>query len=189
MLEAVLEFWFGERARTLWFATDPAFDAEIRSRFGDAVDEAASGNLDAWSSSAGGALALIIMLDQFPRNLHRGSARAFAHDARARALAAHAIASGFDRAVPLDRRRFFYLPYQHSEELADQERSVELFSRWADEHPAHDRANADDEMTYVHAHHDLIRRFGRFPHRNAALGRASTAAELSQSSLESNRLK
>jgi uncharacterized protein (DUF924 family) len=178
MVEPILDFWFGERARPLWFATDPAFDAEIRSRFATTLLEAASHNLDHWSATADGALALIIVLDQFPRNLHRGSARAFAHDAKARALAERAIAAGFDRAVPLDRRRFIYLPFQHSEDLADQERSVELFSQWADEHPVHDRAGAQEEMTYVHAHHEAIRRFGRFPYRNAALGRTSTPAEL-----------
>ncbi len=174
----MLGFWFAERARTLWFATDPAFDAEITARFSDAVDQAARGGLDSWRSESDGVLALIIMLDQFPRNMYRGAARAFAHDAKARELAGHAIVHGLDRAVPLDRRRFIYLPFQHSEVLADQERSVELFSRWASEHADPERAVADDEMTYVLDHHDIIRRFGRFPHRNAVLGRTSTEAEL-----------
>lgn len=174
----VLEFWFGDRARARWFAREPAFDEEIRSRFGAIVDAAATGACDHWIASGDGALALVILLDQFPRNLHRGSARAFAHDAQARDVAASAIASELDVTAPLDRRRFFYLPFQHSEALPDQVRSVELFSRWASEHPAASRADADDEMTYVHRHHEIILRFGRFPHRNAALGRSSTAAEL-----------
>jgi uncharacterized protein (DUF924 family) len=174
----VLAFWFGDRARARWFARDPAFDEDLRARFGAVVDEAASGACDHWAASGDGALALVILLDQLPRNLHRGSARAFATDAHARRVAAGAIANQLDVTAPLDRRRFFYLPFQHSESLPDQVRSVELFSRWASEHHGASRADADDEMTYVHRHHEIILRFGRFPHRNAALGRSSTAAEL-----------
>jgi len=171
----VLELWFSDRARALWFDKDPVFDDEIRQRFGPVISAAASGALDAWMADGDGALALTIVLDQFPRNIHRGSARAFEHDSRARDVADRAIQRQLDLAVPLDRRVFFYLPFQHSESLADQDRSVELFSRWAKQHPG---ATADDEMIYVLRHHEIIRRFGRFPHRNAALGRGSTPAEL-----------
>lgn len=174
----VLAFWFGDRARRLWFATDPAFDAEIRTRFGGLIDDAASGALDPWTATGDGALALVVALDQFPRNIHRGSPQAFEHDAQARRVAERASASGFDLAAPLDRRMFFYLPFEHSESLADQDRSVALFSRWVADHPAEQRAYADDQMTYVVRHHEIIRRFGRFPHRNAVLGRASTADEI-----------
>src|SRR5262249_28851610 len=117
-------------------------------------------------------------LDQFPRNLHRGTPAAFAHDARARRAAAAAIDRGFDLAAALDQRMFFYLPFQHSELLADQERSVALFTRWAADHPAAPRAQAEDQLSYAVRHHEIIQRFGRFPHRNRALDRTSTADEL-----------
>jgi uncharacterized protein (DUF924 family) len=175
----VLEFWFSDRARPLWFEKDASFDADIRSRFDSVIAEAATGVLDRWLSSSDGALALTVVLDQFPRNIHRGSPRAFEYDARARAVADTAIRGGLDLAQSLERRMFCYLPFEHSELLADQERSVELFSRWAEDHgdgPL--RVDADDQMTYVRRHHEIIRRFGRFPHRNAVLGRSSTPAEL-----------
>jgi len=174
----VLDFWFSERARTRWFANEPALDDEIRSRFGAAVAAAARGALGAWSSTAGGALALTIVLDQFSRNIHRGTPEAFESDGRALQVADHAIERQLDRDTPLDRRMFFYLPFEHSESLPDQRRSVELFSRWAAEHPAEQRAYADDQMIYVLRHREIIERFGRFPHRNAVLGRTSTPAEL-----------
>jgi len=176
--EGVLEFWFGERARVRWFASEPAFDDEIRSRFGAAVAAAARGDLDPWAATADGALALTIMLDQFPRNIYRGTPRAFECDDRALQVARGAIERHLDRAHPLDRRMFCYLPFQHSESLPAQQRSVELFSRWAAEHPADRRADADDQMMYALRHREIIERFGRFPHRNAVLGRTSTAAEL-----------
>jgi uncharacterized protein (DUF924 family) len=174
----VLEFWFSDRARPLWFATDPAFDHEIRQRFGPVVEDAAAGVLEHWLSSADGALALAIAFDQLPRNMYRGSPRAFEHDHRARQVAGSAIDRQLDLVVSLDRRMFFYLPFEHSEVLSDQERSVELFSRWALDHHGAGRAYADDQMRYVRRHHEIIRRFGRFPHRNAVLGRSSTPAEL-----------
>jgi len=174
----ILEFWFTEPARSLWFATRPAFDDEIRSRFGAVVDAAAAGELDGWAADAAGALALTIVLDQFPRNIHRGTPAAFAHDARARAVAHRAVERGLDRDVPLDRRMFFYLPFEHSELAVDQGQSVALFARWVSEHAPDQRAYADDQMTYVVRHHDIIRQFGRFPHRNAILGRASSPDEI-----------
>ncbi|HEX2844421.1 MAG TPA: DUF924 family protein [Candidatus Limnocylindria bacterium] len=176
--EDVLEFWFGERARGRWFASEPAFDDEIRSRFGAAVAAAARGDLAAWAATADGALALVILLDQFPRNIHRGTPKAFESDGRALQVATDAIERGLDQATPLDRRMFFYLPFEHSESLPAQQRSVELFSRWAAEHPEDRRADADDQIVYVLRDREIIERFGRFPHRNAVLGRTSTAAEV-----------
>ena len=174
----VLGFWFAERARKRWFASDPAFDDEIRSRFGDTVTAAGSGALDSWTSESDDALALTLVLDQFPRNMHRGTARAFEHDRHARRVADLAIDRQLDLALPLDRRAFLYLPFQHSESRADQQRSVALFSRWAENHEPARRGEADEDLRYALRHREIIERFGRFPHRNAILGRASTAAEL-----------
>lgn len=174
----VLDFWFGEPARSLWFASDPTFDEEIRRRFGATLAAATEGAFDGWTSDRDGALALVIVLDQFTRNLRRGEASAFANDPYARRVADAAIHAQLDLEVALERRSFFYLPFQHSESLADQQRSLEQFSRWAGEHPDSQREQAEEAMRYAHRHFEIIRRFGRFPHRNALLARTSTAAEL-----------
>lgn len=174
----VLAFWFSDRSRPLWFDKNEAFDSEIRKRFTSLVDGAIAGSHRDWIATSDGALALVIVLDQFPRNMFRGSPRAFSGDPHAREVAHIAILNGLDDEQPLDRRSFFYLPYQHSESLADQVRSLELYEHWVAAHDVSTRAAADDEMTYVVRHHDIIRRFGRFPHRNATLGRESTADEL-----------
>jgi uncharacterized protein (DUF924 family) len=174
--EPVLEFWFGppgmpDALQERWFKRDPAFDAAIRGRFGGAV-EWALGPLRVEAADPRGALALVILLDQFPRNLFRGTARAFAGDARARRIASRAIAAGWDQALAPVERMFLYLPFEHSEAATDQERSVTLFTAL----PA---ASWHAEcLGYAEAHRDVIRRFGRFPHRNQALGRASTEEEL-----------
>jgi uncharacterized protein (DUF924 family) len=173
----VLHFWFSDRARPLWFSRDDAFDGEIRAQFASTVEQAGRGELDGWASTGDGAMALVIVLDQFPRNLFRGSAKAFSFDAHARVIANRAIEAGFDKGFPLDRRFFLYMPLQHSESLADQERSVALFTQWAQEHDASQREVADDHLRYALSHRDTIVRFGRFPHRNAALGRVSTPDE------------
>ena len=166
--EDVLRFWFEESQPKQWFEKDDAFDAAIRARF-DAVHEAAcAGTLDGWADTPSGALALIIVLDQFSRNLHRGSARAFAADGKALALATRMVDAGHDAGFPPVRRKFFYLPCEHSEVLAVQERSVRLFATLND-------PRSDD---YAERHRVIVARFGRFPHRNAALGRESTAEEL-----------
>jgi uncharacterized protein (DUF924 family) len=174
----ILDFWFAARDdagqpayRDQWFKRDDAFDAQIAQRFGAIVERALAGELDGelagWADSAEGALALVILLDQFPRNLFRGTARAFAGDARALRLAKQAIAQGFDRQLPRYNRMFLYLPFEHSEHLADQDRSVALFAALDD----------DNVARYAVAHRDIVARFGRFPHRNAALGRPSTPEE------------
>jgi len=162
----VLDFWWNAGAEK-WFAGGEAFDREIRERFGDAWRAASEGALDDWAETADGALALIVVLDQFSRNLHRDDPAAFSQDGKGVALAEAAIAKGFDRAYPPAARVFFYLPFMHSEAMADQERSVDLFRRLGDR----------ENYFYALVHMDAIRRFGRFPHRNAVLGRKTTEAE------------
>ena len=170
----VLEFWFGApdsvefgQRRKCWFEKDPAFDAEIRAKFEEDFEVAAKGGYDLMAQSATGALALIILLDQFPRNLYRGSARAFATDPKALTLARLAVAAGHDRRLNEVQRCFMYLPFEHSEDLADQDDSVRLFEALGDA----------EFLDFAIRHRDIIARFGRFPHRNAILGRDSTAAE------------
>jgi uncharacterized protein (DUF924 family) len=161
----VVSFWRDAGPRR-WFAKDDAFDAEFKARFEAAHDAAASGALDHWAADAEGALALLVLLDQFPRNAWRGSGRMFATDAKALAVASAAVDAGQDRQVDPARRPFFYLPFMHSESLVDQERSVVL------------NAELDPNTRRYAVHHrDIIARFGRFPHRNAALGRDCTPEE------------
>lgn len=150
-----------------WFRRDDAFDATLRERWVDAHHAAARRELDAWRGDADGALALVLLLDQLPRNVFRDSAHAFATDGLARAVASAAIDAGHDRAVDPELRLFFYLPFEHSEALADQDRSLALFTAMDDAY----------YLKYAIAHRDVIVRFGRFPHRNAAFGRANTAEE------------
>jgi uncharacterized protein (DUF924 family) len=165
----VLDFWFDPANQPFWFKKSAAFDEAVRHRLGDAHAAAAAGRLDDWRATPEGALALVILLDQVPRNIHRGTARAFATDDAALAVAAAAIDDGFDRGLDKDQRLFLYLPLEHSEKLADQERSVALFTELGD-------ARLTD---YAVRHRDIVARFGRFPHRNALLGRASTEEEIS----------
>jgi uncharacterized protein (DUF924 family) len=163
--EAVLAFWRAA-GPDKWFAKDAAFDADIREKFLATYEAAAAGVL-AWDGDAESALALVIALDQFPRNMFRNSARAFAADPLARAVTRRAIERGFDGRVIVQERSFFYLPFEHSEDLADQERGVAL-----------NRASGDaDALKWAEIHADIIRRFGRFPHRNKVLSRVTTPAE------------
>jgi uncharacterized protein (DUF924 family) len=162
----VVSFW-RDAGPDRWFNKDPAFDNQIRERFFDTYEAAAAGKLSGWEHSAQSALALLILLDQFPRNMFRGDVRAFATDPLALALAAGAIVRGFDSQVPSDLRGFFYLPFEHSEDLADQERGIAFY-----------KASGDaDGLKWAEIHADIIRRFGRFPHRNAVLGRVTTPEE------------
>jgi uncharacterized protein (DUF924 family) len=174
----LLAFWFSDQARSRWFAKDPAFDALIRGRFAASAAAAATGALDGWSAEPESGLALVLLLDQMPRNIHRGLPRAFAADAKARQVADLAIGRGFGDRTPLDRRWFFYLPFEHSEDPADQQRSVALFRRWAEGHEDAGRERAFEQVHYALRHQDVIARFGRFPHRNQTLGRDSTPAEI-----------
>jgi uncharacterized protein (DUF924 family) len=162
----VVSFWRAA-GPDRWFTKDTGFDDEIRRRFLGAHEAAAAGKLRDWEATAEGALALLILLDQFPRNMFRGNARAFASDPLARAIAAGAIVRGFDAQAPDGMRGFFYLPFEHSEDMADQERGIAFY-----------KASGDaDGLKWAEIHADVIRRFGRFPHRNAALGRTTTPAE------------
>jgi uncharacterized protein (DUF924 family) len=175
MQREVLDFWFGPAPlaqRAEWFRKDAAFDASIRERFGATIEAALAGQLDAWDATPHGTLARIVVLDQFTRNTFRDTARAFAGDAQALAAASALVARGDDqRLAPLERV-FAYLPFEHAEDAAIQARSVALFGALAREAPA--LAGFAD---YAHRHAVVIERFGRFPHRNAALGRLSTAEE------------
>jgi uncharacterized protein (DUF924 family) len=162
---AIVAFW-REAGPDRWFKKDAAFDDEIKRRFLATHEAAAAGRLTDWEQSAEGALALLILLDQFPRNMFRSEARAFATDPLARAVTSRAILNGFDGAFP-DMRGFFYLPFEHSENLADQERGLALYKAVGDE----------DGLKWAVLHADIIRRFGRFPHRNAVLGRVTTPDE------------
>lgn len=170
---AALDFWFGAppyAPRDAWFTKSDAFDAEVRTRFGAAVEAAIAGTLPpAWAAEP---LAEVLLLDQFTRNIFRGTPRAFAGDARAQVLARALVDSGAHLALHPVQRPFAYLPFEHAEDLALQDESVRLFTALAAEHPP-----ADGYRDYAERHRDVIRRFGRFPHRNAILGRASTAGE------------
>jgi uncharacterized protein (DUF924 family) len=174
----LLAFWFSDQVRPRWFAKDAAFDELMRQRFAASAAAAAAGALDGWTAEPESCLALVLLLDQMPRNIHRGSPRAFAADAKAREVAETAVTRGFDSRAPLDRRFFFYMPFEHSEAAADQRRSVALFRRWAEAHGDRSREWVAETMRYVLRHQEVIERFARFPHRNQILGRESTPAEI-----------
>ena len=164
--DEIVEFWQGA-GPDKWFSKDEAFDEACRSRFLFTYEAAARGDLAEWELQPCGALALLILLDQFPRNMFRGTRRVYATDPTAVLIAERAVERGFDTAVEPELRRFFYLPFMHSEELRDQDRSVALNTA----------LGGDDVIAWAHHHRDIVARFGRFPHRNAILGRESTADE------------
>jgi uncharacterized protein (DUF924 family) len=167
---SILDFWFDATSRTHWFVSDATFDARVRALLQGPLEEATQGRLDFWRGDADGALALCLLFDQAPRNIFRGTAEAFATDPQARDVARHILSCGFDLAYESDEQRAFaYLPFEHSEELADQDLSLRLYTERAGD-PAFQR--------HARQHREIIARFGRFPHRNAVLGRVSTAAEL-----------
>ena len=176
--QALIDFWFGpagdperEKHRDVWFRCPPEHDATLRRLFLDDYEAAAAGDLHEWERTPEGALAVVLLLDQIPRNIFRGTARAYATDTAARAAADRAMAKGFDQALPPAWRKFFYMPLHHSESLADQLRSVELIDALP-----RDPSEVDNGK-YVRRYVDIIGRFGRFPHRNAALGRVTTPPE------------
>ncbi|MDP3131503.1 MAG: DUF924 family protein [Hydrogenophaga sp.] len=164
----ILRFWFTELTPKQHFAKDAALDEDIRARFGATLEAAARCELFAWRATAEGRLAEIIVLDQFSRNVYRNTPRAFAQDALALALAQELVASSADRNLTVDQRRFAYMPYMHSESALIHEQAVALFSQ----------PGLEDNLRFEHAHKAIIDRFGRYPHRNAILGRSSTAEEL-----------
>lgn len=166
----VLGFWRAA-GPTKWFAHVRAFDEAIRLKFEPVHHRAARGEYDNWAATAEGSLALLVLLDQFPRNLYRNSAHAFATDPKARSIARAAVAAGQDRQVEPLLRAFFYLPFEHSEDLADQDESVRLFTALKDD------AGDAESLKWAVLHRDIIVKFGRFPHRNPALGRITTPNE------------
>ena len=171
LVEQVLDFWYAgnvNEKRKAWFKKDPDFDEEIRRRFGADVEKAAAGQHDDLLETAEGALALLILLDQFPRNLYRNDPKTFASDGKALEIAKAAIARGHDAELTPYQKIFFYLPFEHSEHMEDQERAVALCTDLGDA----------DYLKYAIAHRDVIARFGRFPHRNEVLGRTSTEEEV-----------
>jgi uncharacterized protein (DUF924 family) len=171
----ILDFWFLPLAdpehgkpRKAWFESTPEFDAEIRARFGSALERAIAGELDHWRRSPEGALALIVLCDQFPRNMHRRTARAYSGDPKALDTARFALAHSYPAAFSLSLRKFLFMPFHHSEQLADQQLACALFAAF----------NEEEAKNYALEHHDVVARFGRFPHRNGVLGRPCTPDEL-----------
>jgi uncharacterized protein (DUF924 family) len=175
--DEVLDFWFGRDGepgyggfREEWFRKDPEFDREVRDRFEELQEQAAAGDLDGWRQDARGCLALVILLDQFPRNMFRGDPRSYATDRKAQETAEYAVDHALDRELPEFQRAFLYMPFMHSEDLGHQRRAVELFGtlqEWGGSDPTH----------YAVLHMEIVERFGRFPHRNEVLGRATTPEE------------
>jgi uncharacterized protein (DUF924 family) len=174
----VLDFWFGREGepgygefREAWFRKDPAFDADVTERFADLYEEAVAGGLDGWRDEARSCLALVIVLDQFPRNMFRGDGRTHAADGVALESSKYALEHALDRELPAFQKMFLYMPFMHSENREDQRRSVELFQLLADE------PGAPDVTSYAVGHREIVERFGRFPHRNGILDRETTPEE------------
>jgi uncharacterized protein (DUF924 family) len=164
----ILAFWFSDAVKGKWFGSGESFDAELRHRFGGLLQSAKLGALAHWAENPDGVLALVILLDQFSRNIHRGAPEAFAADPLALETAKQAIAQGYDLRLTPEGRGFLYLPFEHSEALADQDRGVALF----------EALGLEEALDYMRRHREIIARFGRFPHRNAILGRVSTPEEI-----------
>lgn len=163
----IRDFWFSDAVQPYWFARSDEVDERIRNDFADAYEAAHRGDLDHWMKNAPDALSLIIALDQFPRNLFRGSGRSFESNDSALSYARTALDHAYNRELSETERQFFYLPFMHSEELADQNRSVKLYEALGNE----------SALDFAHQHRDIIAQFGRFPHRNAVLGRNDTSEE------------
>lgn len=184
--EDVIDYWFGSPAQPLtsaqqferWFGSSEAQDSALRERFGPLLAAAEAGELNPWTSAPLSLLALIIVLDQFSRNLYRGSAKAFANDSRGLALARLAVDKGWDQQLLPIQRMFVYLPFEHSEELDHQRQAVALFEQLEEQVAPGERERFAVFTDYARRHHDVIERFGRFPHRNARLGRQSTPDEV-----------
>lgn len=168
-IQKIVDFWFKETAPAQWFQKSEAFDAAIRARFEDDYNKALNGEYDVWKAHAIGSLALCIVLDQFPRNMYRGTSKAFEADSKALAIANEAVAHKFDDELAPMQAFFLYLPFEHSEDLKDQETALSLFSKIKEEAPI--------GYEYALKHYDVIKAYGRFPHRNEILGRENTAAE------------
>ena len=167
-VEQILGFWFSKVSSKHWFRSTQAFDDELRERFGGLVEAALRDELSHWLETARGALALVILLDQLPLNIYRGQARSFAGEAGARQAASVAIEHGWDQGLSAQEKAFLYMPFMHSELLEDQDRAVTLFTA----------AGLEGNLRWAKHHREIVRRFGRFPHRNTILGRTSTQEEL-----------
>lgn len=168
MPQEIVDFWFSDEVRKLWFNSTAEFDALLRERYIGLWEQAVAGELDHWGQTSEGSLALVILLDQFPLNMFRGDARGFSSEAQSRMIAGAAIEQGFDQQLDVEQRAFLYMPYMHSESLADQQQALELF----------DQEGLEGNLRFARHHHDIVARFGRFPHRNDMLGRDSSAAEI-----------
>lgn len=167
-IDTVLHFWFAELQPQAWFTADPKLDDVIRGRFRELYDQLGCEASEIFDSTAQGCLAAVIVFDQFPRNMFRGSPKAFATDALALSIAEHAIGAGLDQSLTVQQRQFLYMPFQHSEDRIVQARSMELFASLGD----------SEVLGYAQKHQEIVDRFGRFPHRNATLGRTATASEI-----------
>jgi len=170
MYQEILDFWFEETPQELWFKKDAAFDKKIIKRFAKTYKQAVAGDLDDWKDAAKSCLALIIVLDQFPRNIFRDKPESFAHDSLARDAARHALEEGYESMLKGSEKSFLIMPLMHSEYLNDQELCVQLFSSWGE--------GFEKNLKFAKEHRDIIKRFGRFPHRNEVLGRKNTPEEI-----------
>ena len=164
----ILVFWFSEKVKPLWFNSTPEFDTQLKERYADIYHAALNGQLSEWQQTADGCVALVVILDQFPLNMYRGLPESFAGEARARDIVREAVSKGFDQQIPDEQKAFLYMPLMHSENIADQDLSVQLY----------EAAGLTENLRFANHHRDIVRRFGRFPHRNKILGRTSTQAEL-----------
>lgn len=163
----IITLWFSEPGKKYWYNSTPEMDEELRGKYSDLFHAAMKGELNQWQDTPEGSLALIIVLDQFPLNMYRGNAESFSGESQSREVAAAAIEQGFDNVLTEEQKSFLYLPYMHSESLADQDRSVELFTQ----------AGLTEGLKWAEHHRDIVRRFGRFPHRNDMLVREGTSEE------------
>ena len=168
MPQNIIDFWFAQDTRKLWFNSTAEFDQLLRERYLETWEQARRGQLDHWMQSAEGCLALVIVLDQLPLNMFRGDAQSYATEARSREVARQAIERKFDQLLDVDRRAFLYMPFMHSEDLEDQELALELF----------DQPGLESSLRFARHHHAIVAKYGRFPHRNEALGRSSSDAEI-----------
>jgi len=166
--EQILEFWFKEIDRKVWFNSTPEFDAQLKERFERVYLSALNNELENWENSPQGSVALVIVLDQFPLNMYRGLPQSFSGESKSREVARRAIKNNFDLELPGEQKAFLYMPFMHSEDLGDQDLSVMLYSK----------AGLDHNLRFAKHHREIVRKFGRFPHRNKILGRESTEAEI-----------
>lgn len=168
MYQDLIDFWFSDEVSQYWFNSTEEFDRQLREDYAELWQQAADGALIEWQESASGSLSLVILLDQFPLNMFRGEAKCFSTEAQSREVAQTAIDQGFDIDMPTKQKSFLYMPFMHSESLDDQAKSLRIFSQ----------PGLEDNFRFAKHHYDIVERFGRFPHRNAILGRDSTDAEI-----------